>query len=200
MTERAVAKTSEKVKKSRSSRSLRRVAHFNKHGFENTADGAQHISGIYQYLDKVCRMRLMNYGPRFFYEFLVASPGAFLRELGKGPAHDLPREPRKPSVRPDSITPRNYETYLRNYGITSASPPPQSRMLAAVTMNDSDSGSGGPQSFRKEDKLTIPPIMLLTNSCCQSSRSISTRPPPQSRSWSAKPVTHHPVAAAPIAV
>ena len=161
VTERAVSRTSEKVKQSRTTRSLRRVEHFNKHGFENTAQGASHISGIYQYLDKVYRMRLMNHGPRFFYEFLVPSPGAFLRELGSAAALDLPPEPPKPTVRAESITPSNYKTLMKSNGISSVTPPPETRMAVAVTMNDSDSGSDGAQSFRKEDKLTIPPDYVV---------------------------------------
>ena len=40
--------------------------------------GAGHISGVYQWVNKVYQAQMFNYGVRMMYDFMVAEPAAFL--------------------------------------------------------------------------------------------------------------------------
>ena len=51
----------------------------NKHGFDNR-DGAEHVSGVYRWIDIIYKNQLVNYGKRLMYEFMVPEPSRFFKD------------------------------------------------------------------------------------------------------------------------
>ena len=49
----------------------------NNHKFTNTAKDANHISGIYRWLDKKYQAQVYNFGKRWMFEFIIPEPAAF---------------------------------------------------------------------------------------------------------------------------
>jgi len=78
---RAVTRVEEKIQMSRTTRSLTRIEEINEHSFKNDSKDAQHISGIYRWVDKIKRLQIFRYPNRFLLEFQVPEPGAWLRWL-----------------------------------------------------------------------------------------------------------------------
>lgn len=155
VTERSIKRTQERIRERRQERRRTQTKDRNLHSFEN--DLSEHIVGIYRYVDKLYTMKLVNRGKRFFYEFIVPDPGAYLRSLRQQtPTSRLPK-PRKPNETVESINPGNYAQKLRRYGIVNVSPPPAGRVTKVVTFSDRDTGEGGAQRFLKEGEMQIPP-------------------------------------------
>ena len=76
VTERAVERIASSVREERITRVIEEFEETNKHGLDN-AKGTKHIVGLYRWLDKVYEARVVNYGKRTMYEFLVPEPAAF---------------------------------------------------------------------------------------------------------------------------
>ena len=153
--ERSVKKTQERFKERREERRRSQTEHTNTHRFDNTGPEAEHVTGVYRYVDKVYQMKLVNRGVRFFYEFILPEPAAYLRHLGSA----APRSRLKPPTRhPEtiaSITPDSYRRIVRKYGLKSVPPPPSGFINAVEVFSDRDTGKDGAQRFLKEGTITI---------------------------------------------
>lgn len=79
VTKRAVERIVQKVSIRRSSTILKEFEENNKHGFDNRK-GTAHVTGIYRWIDKVYKNRIVNYGKRLMYEFMVPEPARFYKE------------------------------------------------------------------------------------------------------------------------
>jgi hypothetical protein len=94
----------------------------NTHRFENTQSGAQHISGIYRWLDKKYKAQLYNYGQRWMFEFVIPEPAAFyVKAKLKAAEFDIqiPTRPEKKFVTLSAISnPVDSQTPLQPGGIT----------------------------------------------------------------------------------
>lgn len=73
VTERAMNRIVEKTTYKRTSRMLREFEETNKHGFDNRK-GDKHVTGVYRWVDKVYKNKLVNYGKRLMYDFMVPEP------------------------------------------------------------------------------------------------------------------------------
>ncbi|NNE05571.1 MAG: hypothetical protein HKN15_07610, partial [Xanthomonadales bacterium] len=156
VTEHAVRRTEEKMSRKREERSRTSTEHVNTHKFVNTGPEAKNITGIYRYVDKVYQMKLVNRGVRFFYEFIVPTPGAFLREMARQAPTTQLKEPRKPSERVTSITASSYPGILQKYQLGGIAPPPAGKVVVTEFFSNRDTGDSGAQRFLKEGSLTIP--------------------------------------------
>lgn len=76
VTERALDRVVQKIKEERISKIVEEFEETNKHGFDNTK-GDKHVSGVYRWIDKVYRNKVINYGKRLMYEFMIPQPAAF---------------------------------------------------------------------------------------------------------------------------
>ena len=104
MTERSATKVTERVLERSSLRVTNEVIEKNTHALDNV-DGAGHISGVYQWVNKVYQAQMFNYGIRMMYDFMVPEPAAFLIAALKT-AHANAVELKKPTpftLRPDEI-------------------------------------------------------------------------------------------------
>lgn len=74
----SVQKIKERVFTSRTTTNIEKVKVVNRHELNN-ANGADHIRGIYQWVNKIYRLQIMNYGKRAMLEFTIPDPAAFYR-------------------------------------------------------------------------------------------------------------------------
>ena len=134
--ERVVQKTSEK----RTSKIVKEFEETNKHGFDNRA-GDQHVTGVYRWVDIIYDNRLINYGKRLTYEFMIPEPAAgykhMLRLLEKRAEKEhqagLPKlvQPVAPELSdlkiagPSDLNQDNYLEAGRLYGVTLPEPMPE---------------------------------------------------------------------------
>jgi hypothetical protein len=126
VTQRSATKVTERVLERSSLRVTNEVIEKNGHVLDNVG-GSGHISGVYQWVNKVYLAQMYNYGIRTMYDFMVPEPGAFLIEALQS-AHANAIEIEKPvpfTLRPDQITESNYHTWVLQYGATDVQPPPE---------------------------------------------------------------------------
>jgi hypothetical protein len=126
VTERSANKVTERVLNRSSLRVTNEVIEKNTHTLDNIG-GTGHISGVYQWVNKVYQAQMFNYGIRMMYDFMVPEPAAFLISALES-AHANATELEKPApftLRPDQINEANYFTWVQQYGATDVQPPPE---------------------------------------------------------------------------
>lgn len=79
VTDRAVNSLTQKVKEQRITREQRSYTEKTVHEFDNR-NGSSKVRGIYQWVDKKFKTRIMNYGKRLLYDVVIPEPAAFLIE------------------------------------------------------------------------------------------------------------------------
>ncbi len=79
VTQRALERIVQKTTTKRTSKILREYEENNKHGFDNR-EGTQHVTGVYRWIDKVYKNRIVNYGKRLMYEFMIPEPARWYKE------------------------------------------------------------------------------------------------------------------------
>lgn len=128
----------ERVREERVTRTLDEFEEKNYHQFENT-DG-ENKSGIYRWVDKYYRAKVVDYGKRLFYEFIIPEPAAFyifsrhytldneiLPEEPLAPVDPVSNEP----LAPHHITRTNYLALAQSYGAEDISPPPRKEIIVS---------------------------------------------------------------------
>ena len=71
---RSVSTLVERVLERRTTTTITEFEEQYSHGFDNT-NGAHHISGFYQWIDKVMQAQVYNYGKRLLFDITVPEPG-----------------------------------------------------------------------------------------------------------------------------
>ncbi|NBL66082.1 hypothetical protein GV828_12825 [Flavobacterium sp. NST-5] len=100
MTERVLDRVVQKVKEERISKITEEYSEENTHGFDNRK-GEEHVSGVYRWVDKIYKNKVVNYGKRLMYEFMIPEPSAFHNTVGLNQQNTLattivkPIDPRK---------------------------------------------------------------------------------------------------------
>lgn len=132
VTEKSVNKLVERVRQERTTKTIEEIEEKNFHKFEN-ADG-DNKTGVYRWLDKFYRLKVVNYGKRLFYEFMVPEPAAFyiFASTHNINTQMLPVEPEPPlrpnddiPLEPGHITPENYLSLVAQYDAAGVAPPPR---------------------------------------------------------------------------
>lgn len=126
VTERSAHKVTERVLERASLRVTNEVVEKNAHALDNVG-GAGHVSGVYQWVNKVYQAQMFNYGLRTLYDFMVPEPAAFLIAALQE-AHANATELVKPAafaLRPDQLTESNYHSWVQTYGATDVTAPPE---------------------------------------------------------------------------
>ncbi|MCU0633614.1 MAG: hypothetical protein MUE41_01970 [Gemmatimonadaceae bacterium] len=132
------------------------------HGFDN-ATGADHIVGIYRWVDRIVSARTVNYGRRLLLTFDVPEPAAFFRSVGSDTSAaataDLV-EPRPPAdyrfddgqlvVGGDAedrlsdasrLTRDNYLALAAAYGVANIEPPPPNKIVGTKAISVPGTGA-----------------------------------------------------------
>lgn len=82
VTERALDRVLQKVREERVVKIVEEYEEQNKHGFDNRR-GDKHVSGVYRWVDKIYKNKVLNYGKRLMYEFMLPQPAVFHMEAMK---------------------------------------------------------------------------------------------------------------------
>lgn len=125
----ATSRIQSKVAQDRRQSRISEVEETTVHGFKNNVPGADHISGIYRWLDKVYRGQVYDYGRRLMFEFVLPEPAEFYvearlhaytaqLEIPKYPvAGDAPPAPVMPVASPTDINETRYGELARLYDL-----------------------------------------------------------------------------------
>lgn len=133
ITERVLDRIVQKVSKRRTSRILREFEETNKHGFDNR-EGTSHVTGIYRWVDKIYENKMVNYGKRLLYEFMLPEPSRNFKETLMDPMGgpmlvpilDKPLSLEEMGIEsPNQINNYNYTSLAGYYGADVAAPLPR---------------------------------------------------------------------------
>ncbi len=131
VTEKAIKRIKQKTVTERRRTTLREIEETNKHGVVNTAQGANHVRGVYRWLDKIYRARVFTYGLRHMFEFVVPEPAAFYLSSLKDNDVEPERLLQKPDYGPDYIDRDTWAAEASAYNAQGVrAPPPQYQWVA----------------------------------------------------------------------
>jgi len=135
VTSRSASKVTERVKKQVTLRKLREFEEKTGHTFNNTLAGAANVTGVYQWVEKVLRGQVFNYGRRLMFDIMVPEPAAFVQQAitGASPAALGLIKPFPFLLGIDNITEGNYSNIAALYGATGIEPPPQPWVTVSKT-------------------------------------------------------------------
>jgi len=130
VTRRALERVVQKITQKRTSKIIKEFEENNRHGFDNR-NGDKHVTGIYRWVDKIYTNRLVNYGKRLMYEFLIPEPAKFYRtaistilETGEESSEvttviEVPPSPEELGFNgPSDINESNYQTFEAAYNVS----------------------------------------------------------------------------------
>lgn len=145
VTQRSANKITERVLERTSLRVTNEVIEKNTHELNNV-DGSGHISGVYQWVNKIYQAQMFNYGLRMIFEFMVPEPGSFLMEVlrTRNVSTVELKKPPEFNLKPDEVTEDNYSNWVRMYGATDVTPPPE---IYKTKSHDFKAGGGGRKTY-----------------------------------------------------
>jgi hypothetical protein len=156
--DRAVKRMVERTK--RESRSLfeQEIVEVNRHHFAGEAN-VDHVTGVYQYLERVSRAKVFSYGERDLYDILVPEPAALIWNLAI-PSEDGPdvtiEEPDHDLF--DSLTLANIESKMEqiisSFKVVDFPPIPKSEATVSLTFSGVASKNSG--KLARSESLRIP--------------------------------------------
>jgi hypothetical protein len=159
--ERSKERIVERVREERRVTILREIEEINEHRLTN--ETADHIAGIYQFVDKVYESQVFNYGLRQMFDFMIPEPASYLWHLEKMPQPDpdLPIPPIRLEVEiPDAshVDEGNYLRLGALYGAKSLKAPPPSFLVATaiVTQGMGNESEGQQPRSRNQLEVAIP--------------------------------------------
>lgn len=166
ITERSASNISERVLERTSMRILNEVVDHNHHSLDNTGSsegtgGLGHISGVYQWQNKVYEAQMFNYGLHTMYDIMVPEPGAYLVEA-LAATHENTIELEKPEpflLRSSQISSDGmdqggrfyYKDLAQLYGATDVEPPPPAYITEVYEYNSDNSMGAGSEGDEKKE-------------------------------------------------
>jgi hypothetical protein len=135
--ERSLERITERVREEQVRRIIREEEETNLHTLNNP--GPKHVSGVYQFLEKVYESQVFNYGQRMMFDVMVPEPASYLWHIEASPANDLQLPappPRLEADAPDAsaITPLNYLQLAARYAVTGIAQPPARYIASAISL------------------------------------------------------------------
>jgi hypothetical protein len=140
ITDRALQRVVTKTREERTTRLIEEFEETNKHVLDNVG-GAEHIVGLYRWVNKVYQAKIVNYGKRLMVEFMIPEPGAFhLHAMTESPIEgsltvQKPIDPRsdeagtafgRPPLRTHTeVSPGNYAFWAAAYDASVEPVPPR---------------------------------------------------------------------------
>lgn len=165
ITEKSVSRIQQRTREERTRRTLERFEEINEHGFDNT-EGKGHIIGVYRWLDKHYRARVVNYGRRLMIEFIVPEPAAYYLHVtnnrplaGVTMPRPTPPELNGAALCPSDLTQDNYREFVAQYGIQDVEPYPETEIkVGAALVAKKPAGLEGDIVFAEAtEKIVVPP-------------------------------------------
>jgi hypothetical protein len=134
--ERTRERVQERTLERRMLRTVLEVEETAKHGLDNTKEEADHIVGIYRWIDKIYEAQIVNYGKRLMLDFYVPEPAAYYRVIEpsyrlKGLTREKPEKPVVPRIdgslrdlRPEDVKWPAVQGIAAKYAASGIQPPP----------------------------------------------------------------------------
>lgn len=129
VTEKVQRKITSKTSTKRRERHQQEYEEITKHGLDNRG-GAEHVFGIYRWLDKIYNHYVVHMGQRTLLEFSIPEPAKrFIQAQELAVPEDdfskrAPKKPKRFGVRvPNDVTRNNYRKLAAKYGVTIEAPP-----------------------------------------------------------------------------
>lgn len=130
VTSRAASRLSEKTKQSHVRKTIAEFEEFNKHAFDNKPGaagiGGANISGLYQWVNRVTRAQMYNYGSRLLFDTIVPEPAAFLIDAvqRQGQSTLVAELPSPLTESASDVTEGSYRSIAQRYRATGLEPAP----------------------------------------------------------------------------
>lgn len=160
---RSVKRLVQRKREQREQRLIRELEEVNRHSVDNSG-GPGHVSGVYQWVDKVYEAEIFCYGKRLLFDVMIPEPAAFAIHamVSSAETPTLPSAPQPFTLMPEGLTESNYGTYVARYGATGVSPPPAPYICVAKTFEER-SGDGDGARLTKAAELPIPDGYMATS-------------------------------------
>jgi len=163
VTEKAVSRIQRGTREQRTRRTLEQFKEVNHHELDNS-QGSGHVTGIYRWVDKYYRARLVNYGRRLMFEFILPEPAAFYLAVTK----DRPlggvtvQKPDPPTflgapLQPKNLTRNNYDEYVGKYNVTDVINYPEAEIIVSAGLAKSSASSVQIAIAESSKDLVVPP-------------------------------------------
>jgi hypothetical protein len=155
--DRSLSSIVEKKKTIKSLKILREIEETNSHKLTAPGDG-EHISGVYQWVDKVYEAQIFNYGKRQLFELVIPEPASMLWYSMRSPksGEQLPPPIPQFDVQPDEINEINYAQYASLYGASDITPPPKSYESVSKSFSAPKSADHDDPVINHNDDIAIP--------------------------------------------
>ncbi len=129
VTNRALDRVKQTIRKQKTITVLNETEETAKHGFNNTDPNADHINGVYRWVDKYYLNKVVNYGQRLMVEFNIPEPANFyiFRNVVKpkvGTQINKPVDFRRWALSFEELNQANYASFAAMYGVTDIEPFP----------------------------------------------------------------------------
>ncbi|WP_296146407.1 hypothetical protein [uncultured Flavobacterium sp.] len=162
ITERVLDRVVQKVKEERISKVIEEFEENNKHGFDNR-ENREHVSGVYRWVDKIYKNKIINYGKRLMYEFMIPEPAAFHKQA----VNEISFNDQETIERP--LDPRNegslkltmgslegtYKYWAEKYNATIEALPSKN-ISVGTEFNFDGKGGRDPQSWSEKKNIALP--------------------------------------------
>lgn len=142
--DRAVSKIQETVRELSSRKQIIETEEINNHEFDNTK-GTDHIAGLYYHVNKVMKLKLLNYGKRLTFSFILHEPAKPYKDLIQRQENvslnenesNLPDAPQPPAALPEyaDIDETNYSNYIKDWQLTDVDHPPVQTVKLTTGIN-----------------------------------------------------------------
>ncbi|MCR9171015.1 MAG: hypothetical protein NXI10_00870 [bacterium] len=179
VTRRALERVVQKTSVRRTSSMVKEYEDTIKHGYDNR-EGTTNVTGVYRWVDKVFKNKIINYGKRLMYEFMIPEPSRWYKEAiiitaeEEGPTSDALAVTgmTNVAVKPVSleengingaadITRENYQRIAALYG---ANPEAPMDATKSVTGSFGESpGNGDSEKSYQHDGLMVPANYVCTS-------------------------------------
>lgn len=124
---RAAVSVSRRVRRERTERRLSRTEIRDARTLDNTGDGADHVRGIFRWVERVDRYQVVRYPDRLQLEFQLPEPGNALHRLLTEPGPTLAPDPGAFTVTLASITRDSWRGLVDAAGAVGVPPPPEEK-------------------------------------------------------------------------
>ena len=157
--DRAVTRIFERTKRSTKSIFEQEIIEENRHHFIRDKTAEEHVSGIYQYLERVSKAKIFSYGERELYDILVPEPAALVWYLATSLENDsgIPIDKLDHglfnSTTLENIAER-HEELIRAFQVNQLDSPPPSERTLSFTFSSIGSGDNAKYGTNKELQIT----------------------------------------------